>query len=77
MVEEGAKRPLARAFPGKFAFLLSQPSQKGRKRMEKEGEKREKRGRKEGTPAVAMLDKNGVKILDNIAIVKSCPKILR
>ena len=37
----GEKTPRARdarAFPGKFAFLLSQPSQKGRKRMEKEGE---------------------------------------
>ena len=36
----GEKTPRARdarAFPGKFAFLLSQPSQKGRKRMEKEG----------------------------------------
>jgi len=43
-----------------------------------EGEKKDgKRGRKEGTPAVAMLDKNGVKILDNIAIVKNCPKSLR
>jgi len=42
-----------------------------------EGEKKDgKRGRKEGTPAVAMLDKNGVKILDHIAIVKSCPKTL-
>ena len=37
----GEKTPRARdarAFPGKFAFLLSQPSQKRRKRMEKEGE---------------------------------------
>lgn len=42
-----------------------------------EGEKKDgKRGGKEGTPAVAMLDKNGVKILDNIAIVKNCPKSL-
>jgi len=40
-----------------------------------EGEKKDgKRGRNEGKLTVAMLDKNRVKILDNIAIVKSCPK---
>jgi len=76
--KEGAKRPSPPP-PGRgggarlpweicfFAFTTFTEEEK------KDG----KRGRKEGTPAVAMLDKNGVKILDNIAIVKSCPKTLR
>ena len=65
--KEGAKRPLLPWEICFFAFTTFTEEEK------KDG----KRGRKEGTPAVAMLDKNGVKILDNIAIVKSCPKTLR
>jgi len=43
-----------------------------------EGEKKDgKRGENEGKLTVAMLDKNRVKILDNIEIVKKCPKYLR
>jgi len=43
-----------------------------------EGEKKDgKRGGNEGQLTEAMLDKNRVKILDYIAIVKSCPKSLR
>ena len=43
-----------------------------------EGEKKDgKRGGNEGKLTVAMLDKNRVKILDNIEIVKNCPKYLR
>lgn len=36
----------------------------------------EKGVRKEGKPTVAIVDKNGVKILDDGVIVKFCPKNL-
>ena len=59
--KEGAKSPLARVtrarLPWEICFFAFTTFTEGEK---KDG----KRGRKEGTPAVAMLDKNGMKILE-------------
>ncbi len=69
VVEEGSKRPLScvtRAPSlGILIFCFHNLHKKGEKGV-----------RKEGKPTVAMVDKNGVKILDDGVIVKFCPKIL-
>jgi|GEM_PF-2450621 len=73
VVEEGAKRPLsrrgARPRPPRVSLFFFPPFTEG-------GEKDGKGVRKEGKPTVAIVDKNGVKILDDGVIVKFCPKIL-
>jgi hypothetical protein len=69
VIEEGAKRPLSRVTRapslGFLIFCFHNLHKKGGKGV-----------RKEGKPTVAIVDKNGVKILDDGVIVKICPKIL-
>ena len=69
VVEEGAKSPLSRVTRalslGILIFCFHNLHKKGEKGV-----------RKEGKPTVAIVDKNGVKILDDGVIVKFCLKIL-